>query len=137
MNCHLCGQPAIDRCYTCGQLFCEAHGSRNCTACDHGVREGDPRPDRISTSPFSVQPAARTWWRPQEAEDYVPPACYVCKGLTRSTCRNCGRMFCAQHAGSAELCRECHVSGTVTFLAFGFVVLLVVIATVWGYLRTQ
>lgn len=106
MNCHICGQEAVERCFTCGELFCEQHGKVNCNHCETGYMPGDRRGDRIShvLLPTSARPG---WWRPQEAEDYEPPACYECKGLARLRCRNCGNLHCPEHAGKGGLCQNC------------------------------
>ena len=76
-------------------------------------------------------PAARlAWWRPQPAEDFEPPACHVCTGLTRLICRNCERYFCKEHAGSHGLCAECAWSarlGTlILVILFGGIAALIV-----------
>ena len=134
MKCHLCGAAAVDRCYTCGQLFCEQHGRTDCSACTEGIALGDPRPDRFTAERREVPRTAKPWWRPQEAEDFHPPACYACGGLTRNTCSNCTRPFCPDHAGSGHLCRECYRSGSMGFLAMGLLVLVLVLLAVWGWL---
>ncbi len=48
MKCYICQGEAIDRCYTCGQLFCEQHGKINCSRCEHGFAPGDRRDDHVS-----------------------------------------------------------------------------------------
>jgi len=66
MSCHLCGNEAIDRCYTCGRLFCADHGATSCVACQDAFQAGDPSFTRVSaTPPRSGWDAA--WWRPQKA----------------------------------------------------------------------
>lgn len=136
MTCHLCGQPAVGRCYTCGRLFCEKHGKTDCSACAHGIQPGDPRQDRITTTRGGYSPpSADPWWRPKEADEYHPPACYYCQGLTRSTCRNCGRFYCADHAGRDGLCRECYRTSTVVLLVFLLVLATVVGLVIWGLLQ--
>jgi len=67
---------------------------------------GDPRGDRISATPLPIL-QNHGWWRPQQAEEYVPPACHQCKGLARSKCRNCELHYCQDHAGPSSLCKEC------------------------------
>jgi hypothetical protein len=106
MACHICGQEAVARCYTCGQLFCEKHGDRDCERCSTAFAPGDRRADHISASRLGNggRPA---WWRPQEAEDFEPPACYDCGGLARLICRNCNSLYCREHAGSRGLCAAC------------------------------
>lgn len=135
MKCHLCGDPAVDRCYTCGQLFCDRHGRTDCSACTNGIAAGDPRPDRITAEPGLAPRSTHAWWRPREAEEYQPPACYVCKGLTRSTCHTCGRQFCKEHAGNERLCRSCYRSSSIFLSAFAVLMLLVVGMVVWGLLQ--
>ena len=36
------------------------------------------------------------WWRPRQAEEYSPPACYQCRGIARNVCINCGDRYCAR-----------------------------------------
>src|SRR5438105_4680812 len=107
MSCHICGKEAVDRCYTCGNLFCIEHGYINCTRCETGIAPGDTRPDRISASRLREEPGRHAWWRPQRAEDYDPPSCYRCEGLSRTVCRNCERHYCPEHAGPSGLCQKC------------------------------
>ena len=135
MSCHICGEEAVERCYTCGQLFCDQHGGRDCLRCQTGVMEGDPRPDRISASLVS-RSAKPGWWRSQQAEDFDPPACYACRGLARQTCRNCQSLYCPEHKGKNELCAACERSsrlGAYVFVgAVGSVALLILIGRfVW------
>ncbi len=141
MLCHLCQQEAVGRCYTCGQLFCAAHGSRNCTTCDTAIAPGDRRPDRISAAPTpplqeGVKGTASrggAWWRPLPAEDFEPPACYQCKGLARRTCRNCGQLYCGEHAGQDGLCAACDRSSWVgLYLLAGLVLLIITVVLLGG-----
>ncbi len=75
MSCHICKAEAVTRCYSCGELVCETHGKSDvCPHCSGGFVAGDPRPDRVSSKPMPKQ-ATDGWWRPQQAEEYVPPAC--------------------------------------------------------------
>lgn len=106
MNCHICQHEAVGRCYTCGELFCEVHGSVNCSRCETGIAPGDVRDDRVSRVRLteSTRPG---WWRPQEAEDYEPPACAQCGGLARYACVHCGDRYCRAHAGGKGLCSKC------------------------------
>ena len=115
MPCHICGQEAVERCFTCGKLFCAQHGQVNCQRCQTAIAPGDRRADRVSAEPMADRQGP-AWWRPQLAEDYEPPACYVCQGLARKTCRNCERLFCGEHAGPAGLCRECGRSSQLSLL---------------------
>ena len=108
MACHFCGQEAIDRCYTCGNLFCAKHGQVNCIHCETGIAAGDKRADRISAVRLRREPdGQRAWWRPQPAEDREIPSCHICQGLARRVCSNCELHYCAEHAGPAFLCRDC------------------------------
>ena len=109
MSCHICGQEAVDRCFTCGKLFCAAHGEVNCNRCATGIAAGDNRADRISTTRLRDETGGvRTpWWRAQPAEEYDPPSCHVCHGLARRVCKNCELHYCAEHAGPAYLCQPC------------------------------
>jgi hypothetical protein len=118
MQCYRCQREAVDRCYTCGALFCDEHGDVNCQRCDTAIAPGDCRADRIAARPL---PALQQhgWWRPQRAEDFEPPACYQCRGLARAVCRNCESRYCPEHAGANGLCARCMKSST-----FGLVMLI-------------
>ncbi len=122
MTCHICGKEAVGRCYTCGNLFCEAHGQTDCARCETGFAAGDPRPDRVTTQRLA-RGGRSGWWRPQLAEDYQPPACYECKGLARRRCRHCGQLYCPEHAGPNGLCAGCHHSSLVGLYALAGVLL--------------
>src|SRR4051812_7421929 len=107
MTCHICQAEAVSRCYTCGELVCADHGkNENCPNCSTGFAEGDPR-HHISDGPIGQAQQPHAWWRPQEAEEYQPPACYECKGLSRGVCRNCQANYCQEHAGVNGLCKDC------------------------------
>jgi hypothetical protein len=138
MKCHLCDHDAVDRCYQCGQLFCEDHGKVNCAACSSGIAEGDPRHDRISVKRMGAPGSGYAWWRPVAAEEYVPPACYQCGGLARTKCVGCGRRYCATHAGSGGRCAECQSSSTAGMLIGGLVIgglfLIFAFALTWSWL---
>ena len=140
MKCHLCDQEAVDRCYQCGQLFCPEHGGVNCSACSSGIAEGDPRQDRVSARRLANAGRGYAWWRPVTAEEFVPPACYQCGGLTRSRCVGCGRRYCANHAGTGGRCAECHASSTTGMLiglgVIGGLGLIFAIAVVWSWLTS-
>jgi hypothetical protein len=113
MPCHLCQAEAVSRCYNCGELVCEEHGKgATCAGCSASIMAGDRRPDRFSETPVGV-PQNHGWWRPQQAEEYIPPACYQCQGLTRSKCRNCEQPYCMEHAGPNGLCQECDRSANL------------------------
>jgi hypothetical protein len=131
-KCHICGKEAVDRCFTCGNLFCPEHGNTNCSRCQSGIVEGDNRQDRVSAAPRAegMRPA---WWRPQVAEDFEPPACYVCKGLARLTCFNCQRLYCAEHAGRNGLCRNCASSSWLGLIIFFGVIAALGLLIVLGY----
>ena len=130
MSCHICQAEAVTRCYTCGELLCAEHGKgKTCAKCTSAFVEGDPRLDRISTQPLDKK-ANHGWWRPQEAEEFVPPACYSCQGLARSVCRNCESRYCAEHAGPNGLCNACGKSamlGVYVMLIVGVVVVAVLV----------
>lgn len=106
MHCYLCQVEAVGRCFTCGQLFCAAHGQRDCIRCTTAIAPGDRRSDHVSAVPLGKSPKV-AWWRPQLAEDFEPPACYACRGLARTVCRNCQGLYCAEHAGKGGLCAAC------------------------------
>jgi hypothetical protein len=120
MRCHICQAEAVARCYTCGQLMCAQHGKESCTRCSSGIAAGDPRPVHVSEEPLS-QAKKPAWWRPQQAEEYKPPACYACQGLTRAVCRHCQSHYCAEHAGKGGLCQAC---GTSAWLGPAMLVLV-------------
>lgn len=135
MSCHLCSNEAIDRCFTCGRLVCADHGAKNCAACQGSFQPGDPSFERVSVAPPRTgQDAA--WWRPQKAEEYVPPACYVCRGLTRAVCAHCGRYYCAEHAGRNFSCKECNTASNVSLYVVGaFLLVFASIAVLTALLR--
>jgi hypothetical protein len=126
MNCHICNREAIDRCYTCGELFCEQHGKVNCTHCETGIVAGDARADRITKVrlPNAARPG---WWRPQPAEDYDPPACQECRGLAPYVCASCGNRYCREHAGKNGLCGGCQRS-----LRGGNIFLVILVLVIGG-----
>jgi hypothetical protein len=134
MYCHICKAEAVTRCYTCGELVCGQHGKQDtCATCNTGFAEGDPRADRICTKPLP-QKQHHGWWRPQQAEEYVPPACYECQGLTRAVCRNCESPYCHEHAGPNGLCKACGRScwlGQIILAIMGGMMLLVCL---WNWL---
>jgi hypothetical protein len=134
MHCHVCGREAVDRCYNCGELFCEEHGNVNCTRCETGIVAGDSRADRISAA--RIQKTGRpAWWRPQEAEDFEPPACQECQGLARFVCANCGKRYCPEHAGKNGLCGRCQRSRRSGNIFLAVMMLIVVALTVLGLLQ--
>jgi hypothetical protein len=134
LTCHICEAEAVSRCYSCGQLVCAEHGKTDtCGRCTTAIASGDPRADRFSASPMKSN-AKSGWWRPQEAEVYVPPACYVCQGLTRATCRNCDNKYCREHAGPNGLCKQCGQSaqlGLYVFATMAGLVLLFLLYHWW------
>jgi hypothetical protein len=129
--CHICGKEAVGRCFTCGNLFCQAHGDTNCLRCETGIVEGDYRADRVTTRPWSDNVRAG-WWRPQIAEDFEPPACYICRGLTRFVCRNCHSLYCREHAGVSGLCIRCYRSSRLGLYIFLGMLLLIVALALLG-----
>lgn len=108
MQCHRCQAEAVSRCYHCGALLCEEHGGKedNCKRCTTAIAAGDPGGNRVSATPLGAQ-AKQGWWRPQQSQEYQPPACYACKGLTRAVCRNCENPYCRDHQGPSGLCADC------------------------------
>jgi hypothetical protein len=135
MSCHFCQAEAVTRCYNCGELVCEAHSKNEvCPHCTGGFVAGDPRPDRVSVKPLPKE-ENHGWWRPQQAEEYVPPACYECKSLTRAVCRNCQSHYCAEHAGPTGLCAACGRSANLGLyvLAGIFVLFMLTFAFQWWY----
>jgi hypothetical protein len=132
MHCHICGAEAVGRCYTCGALFCVRHGTNDCQRCETAIAPGDRRADRVSEKPLAPK-VSFGWWRPIPAEDFAPPGCYVCSGLTRQRCRNCRELYCRDHGGYAGLCRQCTTSariGLYVFLGAVAVIMLLMILTV-------
>ena len=121
MPCHICQAEAVTRCYTCGELVCAEHGGKNdrCSQCSSGFTAGDPR--AVSVVPLAKQ-QQHGWWRPQQAEEYKPPACYACQGLTRAVCRNCQGSFCREHAGPNGLCKDCGRSANLGLYVFAGIV---------------
>jgi hypothetical protein len=118
MSCYICQAEAVTRCYQCGALVCAEHGQNEiCVHCSSGIAEGDPRADRISVKPLGKQ-KENAWWRPQQAEDYQPPACYACKALARAVCRNCQAIYCHEHRGPNGLCKDCGRSANLGAYVF-------------------
>ena len=134
MSCHICQAEAVSRCYTCGELVCAEHGKDDtCPRCSTGFAVGDPRADRISVEPMP-QLDKQGWWRPQEAEASVPPACYQCKGLARAVCRNCHANYCSEHAGRKGLCKDCGQSANMGLYIFLAVVGVMVLMILFNWL---
>lgn len=135
MSCHLCDKEAIDRCFTCGRLFCAEHGTKNCTACQGAYQEGDPSGERISVIP-TRSGKDNPWWRPQQADEFAPPACYECQSLTRAVCVACGRNYCKEHAGRNSTCRECSTASDMSlYVVGGFLLVFAAVTLVSAYLR--
>jgi hypothetical protein len=111
--------------------MCAQHGKENCTRCESGIAAGDPRSDRISATPIS-RAARPGWWRPQQAEDYVPPACYACQGLARAVCPNCRSLYCPEHAGSGDLCQACGRSAWLGPAILVIVFAGIALVLLWG-----
>ncbi len=136
MKCSLCEREAVDRCFACGQLFCEDHGKKNCVLCQNSIVEGDPSPRRVSASRQQSTDAA-AWWRPQQAEEYAPPACHICRGLTRAKCTECGRYYCADHAGRNFQCRACVKAFDPSFIIVGGFLFFFLILVLLGSFLTS
>ncbi len=117
-RCYVCEAEAVGRCFTCGRLFCAEHGRENCQTCDGAVMAGDPRPDHVSAVPLRPRDAGHAWWRPQPAEEFVPPACYACGGLSRRVCQHCHSRYCPEHAGPGRLCADCGRSARLGLIVF-------------------
>jgi hypothetical protein len=135
-RCYICQAEAVSRCYTCGRLICEKHGGESCDRCNTSVVAGDPRPLNISAEPVGGPGARPGWWRPLPAEEFDPPACYACGGLSRQVCFNCQSRFCGEHAGPGGLCADCGRSSRLGLLLF-FIALGMMIALVFlgGFLN--
>jgi hypothetical protein len=118
--CYLCEREAVSRCYTCGQLICDRHGKENCVPCDSALVAGDPRGVQYNGTGPRFPYSRPGWWRPQQAEDYEPPACYACNAIARRTCRNCGDRYCPDHAGPSGLCQACGRSSWLGVFFFVF-----------------
>jgi len=133
-RCYLCDAEAVSRCYTCGQLICERHGRENCHRCNTGVAAGEPLSLHVSDAPLRGGTMKHGWWRPQEAEEYEPPACYACQGLARALCRNCGSRYCRDHAGPGQLCADCGRSARMGLIVFGIALgAMLVLIAIGGY----
>ena len=135
-QCYNCKAEAVSRCYTCGRLICAKHGRENCHRCDTAVMAGSPPPLHVSTTPLAPLDTKHGWWRPQQAAEFVPPACYVCDALARRICRNCQSRYCPDHAGPSDLCMACGKSarlGLIVFLiAIGMLIAMVLLGTLVG-----
>ncbi len=134
MPCHICQAEAVCRCYNCGELVCAEHGKSDlCPNCSTGFAAGDPRAGGICVEPLPNQ-QHHGWWRPQEAEEYKPPACYECKGLARAVCRNCQVHYCSEHAGRNGLCQDCARSANMGIYVFAGMVALIVLMFLFNWL---
>jgi hypothetical protein len=131
-RCYICNDEAVSRCYTCGQLICARHGGENCHRCNTGVVAGDPRPQHVSENLLGRAEAKHAWWRPQEADDFEPPACYACKALARAVCRNCGERYCRDHAGPPGMCKECARSARLGLIVFLVAIAMIVVLVFLG-----
>ena len=135
-QCYLCQAEAASRCFTCGQLICAEHGDENCQPCDTAVVAGDPRQSNVSARRLGAGETHRGWWQPQVAEPFEPPACYVCKGLSRRVCRNCHSHYCGEHAGPSDLCAGCAQSARlglwVFIIAISSMLALIALGTLVG-----
>lgn len=134
MQCYQCQNEAVERCYTCGALFCAEHGNVNCERCDTAIAPGDCRPDHISATPLATE-RKQGWWRPQQAEEFTIPACYHCKGLARQRCHHCQSYYCPEHAGSGGLCASCHRSSNLGLAMLLGSLLLIGLLLLFGYWR--
>jgi hypothetical protein len=127
--CHICQAEAVTRCFNCGELVCADHGKNDtCPNCNAGFAAGDPRATHISNEPMAKPESQHAWWRPQEAEEYQPPACYKCKGLSRATCRNCRDKYCQEHAGPNGLCQDCGRSANLGLYVIAAVAVLLLLS---------
>jgi hypothetical protein len=131
MTCHICHAEAVTRCYSCGELVCAEHGKNaNCPMCSTGIAAGDPRTTHIADVPMPAPDREHAWWRPQEAEEYQPPACYECKALSRAMCRNCHSIYCREHAGANGLCKACGRSANlglyIVLIMFALIVTMMI-----------
>ena len=71
---------------------------------------------------------ARVGRRPQVAEEYQPPACYECQGLSRTVCRNCQANYCREHAGPNGLCKDCGYSANLgLYIVAGMISLILLL----------
>lgn len=132
MSCHICQAEAVSRCFNCGELVCAEHGKGDaCPTCRGGFTALDPR--GISAEPLAQQDK-HGWWRPQEAEEYRPPACYECKGLSRAVCRNCRANYCADHAGRNGLCKACGHSANMGLYIIAAMAALIVAMILFSWL---
>ncbi len=132
MYCHICQAEAVARCYTCGELICAEHGNENCTRCASGIAAGDPRPKYVTATVSANKTRRPGWWRPQKAEEFAPPACYACKGLTRTVCEHCHGYYCKDHAGTNGLCRACSGSHWLGPAILGIIGSAVAALLIWG-----
>jgi len=132
MHCFRCEREAVDRCFTCGALFCDDHGHLNCERCDTAIAPGDRRTDRITSRPLSTE-QRKGWWRPQQAEEFSPPACYQCHGLARRVCRHCESYYCSEHAGPNGLCARCLRSSSLGLVILIGTLALLGVLILFGY----
>jgi hypothetical protein len=113
---------------------CAEHGKNEvCPNCSTGFASGDPRGIHVSVEPIA-KAKDNAWWRPQEAEEYQPPACYECQGLTRWKCRNCQAPYCAEHAGPNGLCKACGRSANLGIYIVAGVFAMVVMMLLFHWL---
>lgn len=127
MLCDICQQPATEQCPVCWTPLCADHGGPVCCHCAAAARNSTGGPSApTSTAIYTTERNSRRVWarsylpctmRPGMPtiylEDPGPPSCHECQGLARQLCRHCQQLFCPEHAGGPELCRQCARSSLI------------------------
>jgi hypothetical protein len=112
MICHVCEQPAIGQCKSCGKFYCQQHGDVYCVRCATATRPEGQKLERE----FEYRVGLPDDRPATEAEANVLAAlhCHYCRASVTGACVSCGRFYCFAHGAEPSffarpgLCTSCH-----------------------------